>query len=63
MMSMITTMASKIRIIGSPKVSRKASWNVVGSDSGMTFDPYLSREIRTCSSFNPAICMNCNTSS
>ena len=42
-----TAIASRIRIIGSPNVSLNSCQKVVGSESGISFEPYFAREAST----------------
>src|SRR5699024_6661353 len=50
-------MASRMRIMGSLKVSLNSAQKVVGSESGLTLDPYFRRHSSTCLSVSPLECM------
>ena len=51
--NMMTTIAKRILIIGSLNVSLNSSQNVVGSESGITFEPFFSLDSLTSLSVNP----------
>ena len=51
-------MASRIRIMGSPKVSLNSAQKVVGSESGIRLLPYFSLEAAASLSDSPLKCMS-----
>ena len=58
MTSISAAMASRMRIMGSPKVSLNSAQNVVGSESGIWLLPYFALDSATSLSLRPLKCMD-----